>query len=100
MADPAWIATARRYLGGAGITLQPCPGDRDDAATPALLQRGRGRILPLSDALRAIDPDARPGGDAVLRGAGGRCAMTTYIMLVNWTEQGIRDVKSSPKRLD
>ena len=26
--------------------------------------------------------------------------MTTYIMLINWTEQGIRDVKSSPKRLD
>jgi uncharacterized protein with GYD domain len=26
--------------------------------------------------------------------------MTTYIMLVNWTEQGIRDIKSSPKRLD
>ena len=24
----------------------------------------------------------------------------TYIMLINWTEQGIRDVKSSPKRLD
>ena len=26
--------------------------------------------------------------------------MTTYIMLINWTEQGIRDVKASPKRLD
>jgi uncharacterized protein with GYD domain len=26
--------------------------------------------------------------------------VTTYIMLINWTEQGIRDVKSSPKRLD
>lgn len=26
--------------------------------------------------------------------------MTTYIMLINWTDQGIRDVKSSPKRLD
>ena len=24
----------------------------------------------------------------------------TYIMLINWTEQGIRDVKASPKRLD
>ncbi|HEY6632765.1 MAG TPA: GYD domain-containing protein [Rhizobiaceae bacterium] len=26
--------------------------------------------------------------------------MTTYIMLMNWTDQGMRDVKSSPKRLD
>ena len=26
--------------------------------------------------------------------------MTTYIVLINWTDQGIRDVKSSPKRLD
>lgn len=26
--------------------------------------------------------------------------MTTYIMLVNWTEQGIRNVRESPKRLD
>ncbi len=26
--------------------------------------------------------------------------MTTYIMLVNWTEQGVRNVRDSPKRLD
>lgn len=26
--------------------------------------------------------------------------MTTYIMLMNWTDQGVRDVRSSPKRLD
>ena len=26
--------------------------------------------------------------------------MTTYIMLANWTEQGIREVKKSPRRLD
>ena len=26
--------------------------------------------------------------------------MTTYIMLINWTDQGMRDVRSSPKRLD
>ena len=26
--------------------------------------------------------------------------MTTYIVLANWTEQGIRSVKDSPKRLD
>lgn len=26
--------------------------------------------------------------------------MTTYIMLANWTEQGMKGVKDSPKRLD
>ncbi|WP_353645061.1 GYD domain-containing protein [Mesorhizobium sp. WSM2239] len=26
--------------------------------------------------------------------------MTTYIMLVNWTEQGVKNVRESPKRLD
>jgi uncharacterized protein with GYD domain len=26
--------------------------------------------------------------------------VTTYIMLVNWTEQGVRNVRDSPKRLD
>ena len=26
--------------------------------------------------------------------------MTTYILLINWTEQGARDVRNSPKRLD
>ncbi|MDH6232335.1 uncharacterized protein with GYD domain [Mesorhizobium soli] len=26
--------------------------------------------------------------------------MTTYIMLVNWTEQGIKNARESPKRLD
>ena len=26
--------------------------------------------------------------------------MTTYVMLVNWTDQGVRQVKDSPKRLD
>jgi uncharacterized protein with GYD domain len=46
-------------------------------------------------------PEARPGElIAVLRGAGGRYAMTTYIMLLNWTEQGARNVRESPKRLD
>jgi uncharacterized protein with GYD domain len=27
-------------------------------------------------------------------------AMTTYVMLANWTEQGIQNVKDSPSRLD
>jgi uncharacterized protein with GYD domain len=26
--------------------------------------------------------------------------VTTYIMLVNWTEQGVKNVRDSPKRLD
>ena len=26
--------------------------------------------------------------------------MATYILLINWTDQGIRSVKDSPKRLD
>lgn len=26
--------------------------------------------------------------------------MTTYILLINWTEQGIKAVRESPKRLD
>ncbi|WP_159591470.1 GYD domain-containing protein [Chelativorans xinjiangense] len=26
--------------------------------------------------------------------------MTTYIMLVNWTEQGVKNVRESPSRLD
>jgi uncharacterized protein with GYD domain len=30
----------------------------------------------------------------------GRCAVPTYVLLANWTEQGIRGVKESPRRLD
>lgn len=26
--------------------------------------------------------------------------MTTYVLLANWTEQGLRDIKDSPQRLD
>ena len=26
--------------------------------------------------------------------------MSTYIMLANWSEQGVRDVKDAPRRLD
>lgn len=26
--------------------------------------------------------------------------MTTYILLINWTEQGVKNVQESPKRLD
>ena len=31
---------------------------------------------------------------------GKEAAMVTYIMLLNWTDQGIKNVKDSPKRLD
>jgi uncharacterized protein with GYD domain len=30
----------------------------------------------------------------------GRSAMTTYILLINWTEQGIKNLRESPARLD
>ena len=26
--------------------------------------------------------------------------MTTYVLLINWTEQGVKNVRESPKRLD
>ncbi len=26
--------------------------------------------------------------------------MTMYIVLINWTEQGVKNVRESPKRLD
>ena len=26
--------------------------------------------------------------------------MATYLMLLNWTDQGIRNIKESPKRMD
>lgn len=26
--------------------------------------------------------------------------MTTYIVLLNWTDQGVRDIRASPQRLD
>jgi uncharacterized protein with GYD domain len=32
--------------------------------------------------------------------AGKEAAMVTYLMLLNWTDQGIKNVKDSPKRLD
>jgi uncharacterized protein with GYD domain len=46
------------------------------------------------------NPDARPGRKPCSLAPEGRCSMTTYILLMNWTEQGSRDVRNSPKRLD
>jgi uncharacterized protein with GYD domain len=34
------------------------------------------------------------------RMAPGRLAMASYLVLANWTEQGIKNVKESPRRLD
>jgi uncharacterized protein with GYD domain len=55
-----------------------------------------------------FEPDAFQGGTRMsapafgpcTQGTEGRCVMTTYILLMNWTEQGARDVRNSPKRLD
>src|SRR5579863_503608 len=30
----------------------------------------------------------------------GRCAVPTYVMLANWTDQGARQVRDSPKRVE
>jgi uncharacterized protein with GYD domain len=38
--------------------------------------------------------------DHIRHGAGGRCDVTTYIILLNWTDQGAKNVTDSPKRLD
>ncbi len=35
----------------------------------------------------------------MVRHQAGRSAMSTYFILANWTEQGIKDIKASPKRL-
>lgn len=58
----------------------------------------------MSDAFVGDKPDARPGagrdGQAPAPWPRRRCAMTTYIVLINWTELGARNVRESPKRLD
>jgi uncharacterized protein with GYD domain len=30
----------------------------------------------------------------------GRYVMSTYFILINWTDQGIKNIKDSPKRVD
>jgi uncharacterized protein with GYD domain len=40
------------------------------------------------------------GTSAAAAEAAGRSAMTTYILLANWTDQGIRNIGESPARLD
>jgi uncharacterized protein with GYD domain len=41
--------------------------------------------------------DQRPSG---IRRTVGRYGMPAYVVLVNWTEQGVRQIKDSAKRLD
>ena len=36
----------------------------------------------------------------VIMPSGREVAVTTYILLINWTDQGVRNVRDSPKRLD
>lgn len=61
--------------------------------------------------LRGVDRDASKPPQALEwhgarridpAGAGGReeDAMTTYIMLMNWTDAGVKNVRESPARLD
>jgi uncharacterized protein with GYD domain len=46
---------------------------------------------------------AAPNSSKLRRAAAafsGRCAVPTYVLLANWTDQGVRGVKESPRRLD
>jgi len=50
-----------------------------------------------------MDPTLRTGripSLLPLNGSSKEFAMTTYLLLLNWTDQGIRNIKESPKRLD
>jgi uncharacterized protein with GYD domain len=46
------------------------------------------------------DPGAGPAKSPCVTAPEGRCDVTTYIMLINWTEVGVKNVRDSPKRLD
>src|SRR5579884_2594656 len=41
-----------------------------------------------------------PAGGASIQAHAGGHAMPSYLSLVKWTDQGIRNVKDSPQRLD
>src|SRR5437764_10223159 len=48
-------------------------------------------------------PEARPSSprrSSHPRRSRGRPAVPSYVMLANWTDQGARQVKDSPRRLD
>jgi len=50
-----------------------------------------------------MDPTLRTGripSLLPLNGSSKEVAMTTYLLLLNWTDQGIRNIKESLKRLD
>jgi uncharacterized protein with GYD domain len=67
------------------------------------MRAGRGSSRPAADG-HANRPPFSPRRIQVNSGAAaafpGRCAVPTYVLLANWTEQGIRGVKESPRRLD
>jgi uncharacterized protein with GYD domain len=60
-----------------------------DAATVA------GAVLAIADRRRA-----QPARGARIQPKRGGFAMPTYVLLGNFTEQGIRTIKDTPKRLD
>src|SRR6266568_3913787 len=50
---------------------------------------------------RLAAPSSLPGRSShPRRNHEGRPAVASYVMLANWTDQGARQVKDSPKRLD
>src|SRR5690349_2342065 len=65
----------------------------------AIAVRGSARARCLSAAARRrLSRPRRRGLPRHARGKEG--AMTTYVILGSWTEQGIRAIKDSPRRLD
>lgn len=64
------------------------------------MRTGAGKIILSGGRIGAIVPAPAGGIISASGGTGGRCAVTTYIMLVNWTEQGVKNVRESPRRLD
>lgn len=51
-------------------------------------------------AVPLAQPGGRDRGAARCQASGREVAVTTYILLINWTDQGARNVRDSPKRLD
>src|SRR5687768_7931620 len=67
-----------QFLAGPRLRVHDCR-----AGNPA----GETRAAVIA-ALHAAEPPGR------------EVAVTTYILLINWTDQGVRNIRDSPKRLD
>jgi uncharacterized protein with GYD domain len=71
---------------------------------PALRAAAGARWLSAKHLAFKTDQTARDGsparGGTVIFPDQRRCTMSTYIILVDWTDQGMRQVKDSPKRID